>query len=72
MQKVSSLMIHWVRNTPPIIVSGYISVFLQFSHFVSIKFRKGRSQMSFKIKFFKNIVIFTPVLESLCDKVAGL
>ena len=69
-------MFHWVLNPSPIIVSEYVSVFFYyFLHFESIKFRISCSQMSFKIDGFKNFAIFTekrPVLESLCNKVAGL
>ena len=53
-------MFHWVPNTSPIIVSGYVSVFsITYSFFESIKFRSNRSQMSFKIDVFKSFAIFT-------------
>ena len=54
-------MIPWVLNTSPIIVSEYVSVFFYYYifHFESIKFKSSRSQMSFKIDFFKNFSMFT-------------
>ena len=65
-------MFHWVLNTSPIIVFGYVSVFsITYSFFESIKFRSSCSQMSFKTdvsKSFCNIHMKTPVFESLCNK----
>ena len=53
-------MFHWVLNTFPIIVSGYVSVFsITYSFFESIKFRSSRSQTSFEIDVFKSFAIFT-------------
>ena len=60
LQKALSQMFHWVLNTSSIIVYGQVSVFFYyFFRFESIKFRSGRSQMSFKIEVFKNFSIFT-------------
>ena len=53
-------MFYCVLNAPPIIVSGYVSVFsVIYSTSNQIKFRNSRSQMSFKIDVFQNFAIFT-------------